>query len=150
MFGLLNVAFRPLGGVIADIIYNKTHSVWAKKIWLHALGLLTGCFLLAIGLVDSRDESTMFGLIAGMAFFMEAGNGANFALVPHVSPQANGVVSGVTGATGNLGGIVFAIIFRYHPGNYPKTIWIIGVMTIAIHLAVCWIKPIPKGQIGGR
>jgi MFS transporter, NNP family, nitrate/nitrite transporter len=150
MFGLLNVAFRPIGGLFADYIYNRTHSVWSKKIWLHTLGLLTGCFLIAIGLVDPHDENTMFGLIAGMAFFMEAGNGANFALVPHVSPQANGVVSGVTGASGNLGGIVFAIVFRYQPGNYHKAIWIIGVMTIGINLAVCWIKPIPKGQIGGR
>lgn len=150
MFGLLNVAFRPMGGIFADIIYNKTGSVWSKKIWLHVLGVLTGGFLLAIGLVDSRDQSTMFGLIAGMAFFMEASNGANFALVPHVSPQANGVVSGVTGAAGNLGGIIFAIIFRYNPGNYGRAIWIIGVMTIGINLAVCWIKPIPKGQIGGR
>jgi MFS transporter, NNP family, nitrate/nitrite transporter len=150
MFGLLNVVFRPLGGIVADFIYNKTGSVWSKKIWLHTIGIISGCFLLAIGFVNSHDESTMFGLIAGMAFFMEASNGANFALVPHVSPHANGVVSGVTGAAGNLGGIVFAIIFRYNPGQYGKAIWIIGAMTIAINLAVCWIKPIPKGQIGGR
>jgi MFS transporter, NNP family, nitrate/nitrite transporter len=150
MFGLLNVVFRPLGGIVADFIYNKTGSVWSKKIWLHTIGVISGCFLLAIGFLNSHDESTMFGLIAGMAFFMEASNGANFALVPHVSPHANGVVSGVTGAAGNLGGIVFAIIFRYNPGQYGKAIWIIGAMTIAINLAVCWIKPIPKGQIGGR
>jgi len=150
MFGLLNVAFRPAGGIIADAIYNKTGSVWAKKIWLHTLGVISGCFLLAIGMVNSHHKSTMFGLIAGMAFFLEASNGANFALVPHVSPHANGIVSGVTGAAGNLGGIVFAIIFRYNPGHYGKAIYIIGAMTIGINLAVCWIKPIPKGQIGGR
>ncbi len=150
MFGLLNVAFRPMGGLFSDFLYNKTHSVWSKKIWLHSLGLLTGCFLLAIGLVNSHNQSTMFGLIAGMAFFLEAGNGANFSLVPHVHPHANGIVSGVTGAAGNLGGIVFAIIFRYNPGRQGKVIWIIGVMTLAINLALCWIKPIPKGQVGGR
>ena len=61
-----------------------------------------------------------------------------------------GIVSGVTGATGNLGGIVFSIIFRYNGTNYGKVFWIIGVMTIAINLAVSWIRPIPKGQIGGR
>jgi MFS transporter, NNP family, nitrate/nitrite transporter len=150
MFGLLNVFFRPIGGLFSDFLYNRTHSVWSKKIWLHALLFLTGCFLLAIGLVNSHSKSTMFGLVAGMAFFMEAGNGANFSLVPHVHPFANGIVSGVTGAAGNLGGIVFAVIFRYHPGQQGKVIWIIGIMTIAINLAVCWIKPIPKGQIGGR
>jgi MFS transporter, NNP family, nitrate/nitrite transporter len=63
---------------------------------------------------------------------------------------ANGIVSGITGAAGNLGGIVFAIIFRYNDVNYGKVFWIIGVMTIGINLAVGWIKPIPTGQIGGR
>lgn len=33
---------------------------------------------------------------------------------------------------------------------YGKTIWIIGVISIGINLALSWIKPIPKGQIGGH
>jgi NNP family nitrate/nitrite transporter-like MFS transporter len=150
MFGLLNIVFRPLGGVISDLIYRKTHSVWGKKILVHTLAFITGGFLIAIGILDSKNHSTMFGLIAGMAFFLEAGNGANFSLVPHVHPFANGIISGITGAAGNLGGIVFAIIFRYLGTDYGKTIWIIGVMTIGLNLLVCWIPPIPKGQIGGR
>lgn len=89
MFGLLNVAFRPLGGIIADLIYSRS-SVWGKKAWMHFLGIVTGAFLIAIGATDSRVKSTMFGLVAGMAFFLEAGNGANYALVPHVHPHANG------------------------------------------------------------
>jgi MFS transporter, NNP family, nitrate/nitrite transporter len=86
MFGLLNFVFRPLGGMISDVIYRFTHSVWAKKLWLHGLGIVCGSFLIAIGVTDSRDMSTMFGLVAGMAFFLEAGNGANFAVVPHIHP----------------------------------------------------------------
>ena len=149
MFGLLNIAFRPAGGMMSDIIYKHT-SVWGKKALLHTLAIITGAFLIAIGLTDSHTKSTMFGLVAGMAFFLEAGNGANFSLVPHVHPHANGIVSGCTGASGNLGGIVFAIIFRYNGKDYGKVFWIIGVMTIGINLALCWIRPIPKGQIGGR
>jgi len=34
--------------------------------------------------------------------------------------------------------------------NYPKVFWIIGVISICINLAVSWIRPIPKGQIGGH
>lgn len=149
MFGLLNVVFRPLGGIISDLIYRNSN-VWGKKILIHVLAVITGAFLIAIGLTDSKNSSTMFGLVAGMAFFLEAGNGANFSLVPHVHPHANGIVSGCTGAAGNFGGIIFAIIFRYNGNDYGKVFWIIGVMTIAINLALSWIKPIPKGQIGGR
>jgi len=151
MFGLLNVVCRPAGGLLADFLYKKTgNNVWSKKVLLHSLGIICGCFQIAIGVLNSKTNSTMFGLVAGMAFFLEASNGANFALVPHVHPFANGIISGVTGATGNLGGIIFAIIFRYLGTNYGKTFWIIGTITIAINLAVSWIKPIPTGQIGGR
>ncbi|KAK5709394.1 hypothetical protein LTS12_028092 [Elasticomyces elasticus] len=114
MFGLLNIVCRPAGGVLADVVYRYTDSVWSKKILLLFLGVVMGAFQLAIGLSDPKNQATMFGLVAGLAFFLEACNGANFALVPHVHPFANGIVSGTVGGMGNLGGIIFAIIFRYN------------------------------------
>lgn len=150
MFGLLNGVTRPLGGLVSDTVYGKTHSLWAKKYLIHIYAIITGIFLIVIGVLNPKDTSTMFGLIAGMAFFLEGGNGLNFSLVPHVHPHANGIVSGVTGASGNLGGIIFAIIFRYNGTNYAKVFWIIGVIGIAMNIAVAWIRPLPKGQIGGK
>ena len=91
MFGLLNIVFRPLGGMTSDFIYRKTN-VWGKKYLIHFCAIITGAFLIAIGLTDSHQKSTMFGLIAGMALFLEAGNGANYSLVPHVHPHANGML----------------------------------------------------------
>ena len=89
MFGLLNVVFRPLGGLLSDQIYRRTN-VWGKKYLIHTLAIITGAFLIAIGTTNPKNMHTMFGLIAGMAFFLEAGNGANFSLVPHIHPFANG------------------------------------------------------------
>lgn len=150
MFGLLNVIFRPLGGVVGDIIYHHTDSVWAKKMWIVFCGVAMGAFELAIGLTNSHSEATMFGLVAGLAVFMDASNGANFAVVPHVHPFANGIVSGFIGAFGNLGGIIFALIFRFNGAHYDRVIWIIGAISIGINLSVSWIQPVPKGQIGGN
>ena len=89
MFGLLNIAFRPLGGIISDALYRRS-GLWGKKMLVHGFAIMTGVFLIAIGVTNSKDQNTMFGLIAGMAFFLEAGNGATFSLVPHVHPFANG------------------------------------------------------------
>ena len=146
MFGLLNVVTRPLGGIIADILYKYTQSLWIKKIWIVFVGVVSGAFLIAIGLTNPMDQSMMFGLIAGMAIFLEAGNGANFALVPHVHPHANGVLSGTIGAVGNLGGVIYAIVFRYHGTNYHESFWIIGIMIIGLNLILCWVNPVPKAQ----
>ena len=106
--------------------------------------------LLVVGLVNPKSVNAMVPLVAvGLAFFLAGANGLTFSLVPHVHPQANGVVSGFTGACGNLGGIVFAIIFRYG-SSYGTSIWIIGAIVIGINVAVSWIKPVPTGQVGGR
>jgi NNP family nitrate/nitrite transporter-like MFS transporter len=150
MFGLMNFVFRPLGGLIADLIYKLTGSVWGKKGWIVFCSVIMGCFEIAIGLTNSKQKTTMFGLIAGLAVFMDASNGANFAVVPHVHPFANGILSGIIGACGNLGGIIFAIIFRYNGVHYAKAFWIIGAISIAVNLSVSWIRPIPRGQIGGQ
>jgi MFS transporter, NNP family, nitrate/nitrite transporter len=67
-----------------------------------------------------------------------------------VHPYANGVVSGTVGAVGNVGGIIGAIIFRYNGVDYGTGIWILGVISIVLNLMGCWIRPIPRNQIGGR
>lgn len=151
MFGLLNVITRPAGGFIGDLIYKWTnHNLWAKKMWIHFVGVVSGIFLIIIGKLNPHNLGEMIGLIAVMACFLEAGNGANFALVPHVHPHANGILSGLIGACGNLGGVIFAIIFRYHGTNYAQVFWIMGIIVIGLNLAFVWVRPIPKGQIGGR
>ena len=151
MFGLMNAVFRPLGGLVSDLAYQRTNSVWSKKILLHVYLFITGAFLVAAGLTNPTELGMMVGLInIGAAFFLEGANGLNYALVPHVHPYANGVVSGFTGACGNFGGIMFAIIFRYEGHNYGRSIWIIGVLIVGLNLATFWIKPLPKGQVGGK
>ncbi|KAI7164371.1 nitrite transporter [Hortaea werneckii] len=151
MFGLMNIVCRPLGGLASDFAYKRTGSVWSKKILLHVYSIIQGAILIAIGVSDPHDLYTLVLLVGILlSFFLEGANGLNYALVPHVHPYANGIVSGFTGACGNFGGIIFAIVFRYNTKDWPKSLWIIGVIVIAINLAVCWIRPIPKGQIGGR
>ena len=149
MFGLMNIVFRPLGGIVSDYAYAHTKSVWTKKILLHSYSFLTGAFLIAQGVTNSPSLAQMVGLInVGAAFFLEGANGLNYSLVPHVHPSSNGIVSGFVGASGNFGGIIFAVIFLNF--DHSKSFWIIGTMVIVLNLLVCWIRPIPKGQVGGR
>ncbi|KAH6641875.1 major facilitator superfamily domain-containing protein [Chaetomium tenue] len=153
VFGFLNFVTRPLGGVVGDVLYKVSGGkLWWKKGWVHVCGVVTGVLLIVIGVLDPHDLGTMIGLVVLMAVFHEAGNGANFALIPHVFPHANGLMSGLTGAGGNLGGVVFAVVFRFMDGgtNYAKGFWVIGIVHVVLNLAVCWVPPIPKGQVGGR
>ena len=90
MYGLLNAVFRPVGGLISDCLYRATGSLWAKKILMHALIVAMGAVMVVVGFLDPRDKAMTVGLMTGLAFFEEAGNGAVFALLPHVQPTFNG------------------------------------------------------------
>lgn len=67
-----------------------------------------------------------------------------------VANSLTGILSGIVGASGNFGGIIFAIIFRYNGKDYARVFWIIGAIGIALNIALIWVRPIPKNQIGGR
>lgn len=58
-----------------------------------------------------------------------------------------GLITGVTGAAGNLGGIVYLLLSRYEGVDYAKVFWIVGIINIGLTLSVSWIRPIPKGQV---
>lgn len=159
MFGLLNVVCRPLGGIVSDLMYRKAGGVWGKKIVLHLYCTMAGVFMVVIGVTNPKNLTTLVGLVGGgLAFFVEGANGINYSLVPHVHPYANGIVSGVVGAAGNLGGICFAICFRYsligegklQKTNYGQAFYTIGAIVIGLNLLFCWVRPVPKSQIGGR
>jgi MFS transporter, NNP family, nitrate/nitrite transporter len=68
----------------------------------------------------------------------------------HLLTCSQGILSGLVGASGNFGGIIFAIIFRYNKTNYSRVFWIMGIMVIILNTMFMWVRPIPKGQIGGR
>jgi NNP family nitrate/nitrite transporter-like MFS transporter len=119
IFGLLNIITRPLGGYFADLLYRKYGTPAVKKHFVLALGCLQGVLTLGFGglLISSKSPSLagMMILIVCIAFCNEFANGANFSLVPHANSFNSGFMSGMVGAAGNLGGVFYALMFRYLP-----------------------------------
>lgn len=136
IYGLLNVVSRPLGGYFGDIAY-RFFGVKGKKYLTLGCGIIQGFLSLALGLyINSREYPSLAVIIVLFtitAVFDEMGNGANFSLVPHCNPNSNGLMSGLVGAMGNVGGIIFAIIFRFQNQTAGRAFWISGVLTIGIN-----------------
>ena len=61
-----------------------------------------------------------------------------------------GIITGLTGAAGTLGGIIFTLISRYSGTSYGRFMSITGIVVISLNVLVAWIRPVPKGQLGGR
>ncbi|KAK7682148.1 hypothetical protein QCA50_014735 [Cerrena zonata] len=146
IFGLLNVFTRPLGGYFGDLVFAK-YRVPGKKYLTLACGLLQGLLSLALGLyIDNTTNPSLTVIIVIfvlLAIANEAGNGANFALVPHCNPAYNGFMSGFVGAMGNLGGIIFALIFRFQSRPFGKAFWVSGVVAAVINILLA-VVPVPK------
>ena len=138
VFGLLNIFTRPLGGYFSDLLYRR-QGITAKKWWIIFLGLAQGICFIVIGYCNFKIYP-LIGAMTVLAVFMEAANGAIFSLVPSIHPRFNGVVSGVTGAAGNAGGVIFCLVFLFYGANYRTTLSIIGVCCLCLNLAVTWIK----------
>ncbi|GAA5972714.1 hypothetical protein JCM11641_002987 [Rhodosporidiobolus odoratus] len=143
LFGLLNIVARPVGGITADFLYRRfgeSRGLLAKKFWMVALTILGGALALLTGLLDLSTPTSLIVLVSVLAVLVEAGNGATYAVLPHVNPHINGLMGGVVGGAGNLGGIVFSTIARF--SSIARTIWVIGVVGIAIGVMVACIHPV--------
>jgi len=147
IFGFLNIVTRPLGGYFGDVLY-RSFGTKAKKIWMLLCGfimsitLIVGGFYLQRHRVFGNAELTvLMGVFSISAIFSEIGNGANFALVPHCNSYNNGVMSGLVGSCGNLGGVIFSLVFRFQP-QAGKAFWITGIICLAIN-ALLFAIPVP-------
>lgn len=136
-FGLFNIFSRPLGGYISDVVYRK-QDLRAKKCLLIVLGIMHGLFFISISLINPKIYS-LIGLMTGAALCLQAASGAIFGLVPLIHPNFNGIVSGVTGASGNIGGILFGLVFRFFGSNYLKSLCIIGIFSVCSNIIVAFI-----------
>ncbi|GAA5870769.1 hypothetical protein JCM3774_001673 [Rhodotorula dairenensis] len=151
VFGFMNIVTRPAGGFLGDALYRR-YGVKGKKYITIALGFLQGAMALAFGLYaltkynagERPSVGVTMALVVLMGIFCEVANGTNFSLVPHCNPFSGGTVVGIVGSSGNLGGIIFAIMFRYLPKRGYTMAWIAsGAFAMGINL-FCILLPTPK------
>ncbi|THH33241.1 hypothetical protein EUX98_g1006 [Antrodiella citrinella] len=148
IYGLMNVFTRPLGGYFGDIIY-KQYGIRGKKYLMIACGFMQGLFSICLGVyIDKHKKpelSVVIVLFMMTAIINEIANGVNFSLVPHCNPSSNGFMSGIVGAMGNVGGVFFALIFRFQPTPFGKAFWISGVVAAVVNVLIIGIR-LPNHQ----
>ncbi|RFU72703.1 hypothetical protein TARUN_9554 [Trichoderma arundinaceum] len=143
VYGLMNLFARPLGGIISDFLYAQ-FGLRAKMYWLLATASSQGIAMIGVGVYINNNHATISGVIGFIVVIAITGfaaNGACYSIYGHMQPKNIGVVAGIVGAGGNIGGILYTLIFKYQPGkrippsqNYPlgnnslgKKFWIAGV-----------------------
>jgi len=103
-FAFMNLVARPGGGIISDSIGSRK---WTMTSLLFAMGIT----YLVFSMVGSGWPIVAAVLLTmTCSFFVQAAEGATFALVPLVKPRITGQVAGNVGAYGNVGAIAYLTI----------------------------------------
>jgi MFS transporter, NNP family, nitrate/nitrite transporter len=136
-FGFMNIFARALGGISADKV-GKKYGMRGKGILLATMLLLEGCGILLFAMAGSLEMAIVS--MVTFALFLKMANGATYAITPFVNEKNVGMVSGIVGAGGNVGGMLFGFLFKSTSISYVQAFQYIGYAVISVSLIVLVTK----------
>ncbi|ORX45272.1 MFS general substrate transporter [Hesseltinella vesiculosa] len=137
IFGLLNICSRFTGGLLSDTLAKKLQlrgRILAQLILMS----LEGAFLIGFSFI--LDENLLYRAIIMMvcfSFFVQAVCGSTYGIVPFVDPANTGKVMGLVGSFGNVGGLVFGLLFKSFGIQYHMSFLILGICTLTSGILGC-------------
>lgn len=137
VFGFMNIFARALGGIFADKV-GKRYGMRGKGLLLSAVLLLEG-----LGLILFANSGSFGMAIISMitfALFLKMANGTTYAITPFVNEKNVGLVSGIVGAGGNVGGMLFGFLFKSKDITYAEAFSYIGIIVTAVSVIVLITK----------
>ena len=136
-FAFMNLVARPGGGWISDKLGRK------KTLTVLIGGLMVG--YLVLSQVDGSWWIPV-AVLATMAcsFFVQAGEGAVFAMVPLVKRRLTRQIAGMVGAYGNVGGVTFLTVLSFVDAS---TFFLVIAGAAAVCLVLVQFVREPEGHI---
>lgn len=136
-YAFMNLMSRPGGGWLSDRFGRKS------TLLILTAGLAIGYFLM--GMVDSTWPIALALLITMFcSFFVQAGEGAVFAVIPLIKRSMTGQFAGMTGAYGNVGSVVYLTVLSLV--SYQVFFMVIAATAVVGFVALFLLKE-PSGVI---
>lgn len=137
-FMFMNLIARPYGGYLSDKIGRR------KSLIYIFIGVTIG-YLIMSSFDSSWSFWTALAVTIATSFFVQAGCGAVFAVVPLIKRRLTGQIAGMTGAYGNIGAVMFLTIYTFV--SEQMLFFIIALVALASLLTFFFYLNEPKGQM---
>ncbi|WP_223712441.1 NarK family nitrate/nitrite MFS transporter [Niabella beijingensis] len=137
IFGMMNLFARALGGLFADRIGRK-YGMRGKGLFLAAMLFLEGIGLVLFAKAGSLPLAILS--MIGFALFLKMVNGATYAMTPFINVKNVGLISGIVGAGGNVGGMLFGFLFKSKTISYTAAFSYIGFMVVAASFIILFTR----------
>lgn len=136
-FAFVNLVARPMGGMVSDRMGNRRFVMLC-----YMFGISVGFLLMAM-LNSSWPLILAIAVTIGTSIFVQGAEGATFGIIPSIKRRITGQISGMAGAYGNVGAVVYLTIFTFVT---PSQFFYIIATGAFISWLIClvWLKE-PEG-----
>ncbi|MGI8874619.1 MAG: NarK family nitrate/nitrite MFS transporter [Egibacteraceae bacterium] len=136
-FAFMNLGSRPAGGLCSDLLGSR------RRTLLVLLVCLAGGYSLVAVIGPSWPVGLAVVAVMVCSFFVQAGEGATYAIVPLVKRRVSGQISGLVGAYGNVGALLYLTLLLF---TGPTVFFVaIGASALLAAIACRWL-PEPAGS----
>ncbi len=146
-FAFVNLFARPLGGLLSDKMSNRK-----RTMLIYMIGIAIGFFAMAniakYDVINGSGVQEIVPMFDGIwwlgvsvfftivcSIFVQGAEGATFAIIPLIKKNMTGQIAGMAGAYGNVGAVVYLVLFSLVDA---KTFFYITSAGAAVSFIFCW------------
>ena len=135
-FAIMNLFARPAGGLISDRFGRK------RTMTIVMVGITCGYF--GMSFMGGMPLWAAVTVTVINSFFVQAGCGAVYGIIPLIKRRLTGQIAGMSGAYGNVGSVVFLTVLSFVT---PSTFFMVIAASALVVLGIVQFLDEPSGQM---
>ena len=142
-YAFMNLMSRPGGGLISDRLGSRR---WTMAVLTGGMGI---GYLLMSQVGSGWWLPAAVILTMACSFFVQAGEGSTFAIVPLIKRRVTGQIAGNVGAYGNVGAVCYLTLFSLLPkdaGGYAAFFQTLGIAALIVAFLCAFLLKEPAGS----